>query len=82
MTVKCTVPRPWFSGLTNMLCATPSRRRTWDFPGSPVVKGPRCPAGGAGSAQWLRVHAALPGVQLQSLVGELRSRMPRGIAKK
>ena len=56
LTVKCTVPRPRFERLTNMHCATPSRRRTWDFPGSSVVKDALCPAGGAGSVPGWRTE--------------------------
>ena len=38
----------------------------WDFPGSPVVK----------------TAIPLQGIRVWSLVGELRSHMPRGLAKK
>ena len=33
-------------------------------------------------SQWLRVHASKEGAQVQSLVGELRSHMPRGHGQK
>ena len=32
--------------------------------------------------QWLRLHASTAGAQVRSLVWEIRSRMPRGVAKK
>ena len=32
--------------------------------------------------QWLRIHLPIQGAWVQSLVGELRSHMPRSTAKK
>ena len=31
--------------------------------------------------QWLRIHLAMQGTPVQSLVGELRSHIPQGITK-
>ena len=37
-----------------------------------------CPTQTSLVVQWLRLHLAMQGVQIRSLVGELRSHMPHG----